>query len=124
MATLNYFAVGSNRLDEAKAFYDELLASIGWEKMFDHPSGGRLYTARGKGIFGVLAPIDGNPATVGNGFTGGFAFDTGEEVAAFHAKAIELGGTNEGDPGERAPNIHFGYFRDLDGNKLCGYKMG
>jgi catechol 2,3-dioxygenase-like lactoylglutathione lyase family enzyme len=124
MATLNYFAVGSNKLDEARTFYDALMASIGWSKMFDHPSGGRLYNAPGKGMFGVLGPLDGKPATVGNGFTGGFAFDSGEEVVAFHAKAIELGATCEGPPSERAPGIHFGYFRDLDGNKLCGYKFG
>ena len=124
MAKLDYFAVGSNKLEEAKAFYDALLGSIGWEPLFEHPSGGRLYGGKGQGMFGVLGPIDGNPATVGNGFTGGFSFDTGEEVAAFHAKAIELGATNAGDAGERAPGIHFGYFRDLDGNKLCGYKFG
>jgi predicted lactoylglutathione lyase len=55
---------------------------------------------------------------------GGFKFDSAEEVAAFHAKAMALGATNEGDPGERAPGVYFAYFRDLDGNKLCGYKFG
>lgn len=123
MAKLNYVCVGSNRLEEAKAFYDRLLGSIGMAPRFDHPSGGRLYGGDGF-MFGVLGPYDGKPATVGNGALGGFAFDTAEEVAAFHAKALELGGANEGDPGERAPGVYFAYFRDLDGNKLCGYKFG
>jgi len=40
-----------------------------------------------------------------------------------HAKALELGATCEGPPGKRAPQVHFAYFRDLDGHKLCGYKF-
>lgn len=123
MAKLNYIAVGSNRLEEAKAFYDTLLGSIGMAPRFEHPSGGRLYGGDGC-LFAVLGPYDGKPATIGNGSLGGFTFDTTEEVAAFHAKALELGGVNEGDPGERAPGVYFAYFRDLDGNKLCGYKFG
>lgn len=123
MARISYFTVGSNRLDEAKAFYDALLASIGMKPRFEHPSGGRLYGDR-ESLFGVLGTFDGQPATAGNGSLGGFAFDTTEEVAAFHAKALALGAANEGDPGERAPGAYFAYFRDLDGNKLCGYKFG
>jgi len=124
MAKVSYYTVGSNKLEEAKAFYDALLGSIGMAPMFDHPSGGRLYRGKGTGLFGVLGPYDGNPACVGNGSMGGFSFDTVEEVAAFHAKALELGATDEGPPGERMPGVYFAYFRDLDGNKLCGYKFG
>lgn len=123
MAKVNYVTVGSNDLEKAKAFYDGLLGSIGMKPIFEHPSGGRLY--RGDGcMFGVLGPYDGNPACVGNGMMGGFAFDTQEEVDAFHARALELGGTDEGQPGARMPRAYFAYFRDLDGNKLCGYKLG
>jgi catechol 2,3-dioxygenase-like lactoylglutathione lyase family enzyme len=124
MAGVSYFTVGSNKLPEAKAFYDALLGSIGMKPFIEHRSGGRLYGARGKGLFGVLGPYDGQPAVAGNGVMGGFSFDTPQEVADFHARALELGATNEGDPGERAPNVHFAYFRDLDGNKLCGYNFG
>ena len=124
MGGVTYFTVGSNKLEAAKSFYDALLGSIGMQKAFDHPSGGRLYAAQGKGLFGVLGPHNGEPACVGNGSMGGFSFDTTAEIDAFHAKAIELGGVTEGDPGERAPGYYFSYFRDLDGNKLCGYKLG
>lgn len=123
---LNYATVGSNDLPRAMAFYDALLAPIGMTKMFDHPSGGRLYGGFGKSAFGVLGPIDGGAATAGNGVTIGFELDSPEALAAFHAHALELGATNEGDPGRRggdASPLHFGYFRDLDGNKLCGYHV-
>ena len=125
MASLNYFTVGSNQLEEAKVFYDGLLSSIGMKPFFEHPSGGRLYSmGRTDGLFGVLGPYDGDPATVGNGSLAGFNFDTREAVDAFHAKALELGATDDGSPGERSPGVYFAYFRDLDGNKLCGYKFG
>ena len=56
MAGVSYYAVGSNDLPRAKAFYDTLLASIGFKPFVEHPSGGRLYGARGKGIFAVPGP--------------------------------------------------------------------
>jgi len=124
MGRISYMTVGSNRLEAAKAFYDSLLGSIGMAPLYEHPSGGRLYRGQGTGLFGVLGPYDGEPACVGNGMMGGFDFKTREEVDAFHAKAIELGGVCEGAPGERMPGVYFAYFRDLDGNKLCGYKFG
>lgn len=121
---LNYATVGSNDLERAKAFYDALLEPLGMAAMFDHPSGGRLYGQFGKGAFGVLGPHDGDAATAGNGVTIGFELDSPDALQAFHDRALALGATNEGDPGPRggdASPFHFGYFRDLDGNKLCGY---
>lgn len=123
---LNYTTVGSNRLPEALVFYDALLATIGWKGIFNHPSGGRLYGIPGKSWFGVLGPADGQPATVGNGSMFGFGLASVEAVEAFHAKALELGARDEGAPGKRGGEsspITFAYFRDLDGNKLCGYHL-
>ncbi len=124
MAAISYMTVGSNDLEKAKGFYDSLLGSIGMRGVFEHPSGGRLYAGKDTGMFGVLGPHDGRSASIGNGTMGGFSFGSREEVDAFYAKALELGGTDEGPPGERGPTVYFAYFRDLDGNKLCGYKMG
>ena len=123
MAKVSYCTVGSNDLEKAKAFYDELLGSIEMKPFLEHPSGGRIYRD-GPSLFGVLGPYDQQPATVGNGTMVGFNLDSAEQVSSFHAKALELGGTNEGDPGERMPSAHFAYFRDLDGNKACAYFIG
>ena len=60
-------------------------------------------------------------ATVGNGVMLGIAAPSREMVDAIFAKAIELGGTSEGDPGPRGPEgsgYYACYFRDLDGNKV------
>jgi len=119
---LSYATVGSNRLKDAKAFYDALLATAGITGVFEHPSGGRIYGKDGRLVFGVLAPFDGAPATVGNGSMLAFHFDTPAQVVAFYEKALELGATDEGAPGFRGGSPFFmSYFRDLDGNKLCAY---
>lgn len=124
---ISYASVGSNRLPEAMAFYDALLGAVGMRTLTDHRSGGRIYgTAWGEPMFGVLGPFDGAPATVGNGSMSGFALDSREQVDLFHAKALELGGANEGDPGVRGPEergFYFAYVRDLDGNKLCAFHL-
>jgi catechol 2,3-dioxygenase-like lactoylglutathione lyase family enzyme len=121
VAKLGYATVGSNDLVRAKSFYDDLLKVADIKPMFEHPSGGRVYGVDGELAFGVLGPFNKEPATVGNGTMVAFCFNDPHEVDAFHAKALELGGTDEGAPGERGPAMYFSYFRDLDGNKLCAY---
>jgi catechol 2,3-dioxygenase-like lactoylglutathione lyase family enzyme len=124
MATLGYATVGSNDLTRAKGFYDALLGSAGIVGQFDHPTGGRIYGRDGVFFFGVIGPFNGEAATVGNGSMFAFKFDTPAEVDAFHARAVALGGADEGAPGYRAPTFYFSYFRDLDGNKLCAFCIG
>jgi catechol 2,3-dioxygenase-like lactoylglutathione lyase family enzyme len=124
MPTLGYATVGSNNLEASKKYYDELFGSVGVTSLFEHPSGGRLYGSGGAPLFGVLGPYNKQPATAGNGSMFAFKFDNQEQVKAFHGKAVELGGTCEGPPGERGPGMFFAYFRDPEGNKLCAYCFG
>jgi catechol 2,3-dioxygenase-like lactoylglutathione lyase family enzyme len=124
---IGYALVGSNNLEAAKTFYDELLEPLGAGTMFEHPSGGRVYTAgEGKPFFGVVGPFNQEPATVGNGTMIALAADTQEQVRQVYRKAMELGGKDEGAPGWRGePGGFYGaYFRDLDGNKLCIFRAG
>jgi predicted lactoylglutathione lyase len=69
-------------------------------------------------------PHDGKSATVGNGTMIALKVDSKATVDALHAKAIELGGTDEGAPGPRGDTFYAGYFRDPDGNKLNAFVMG
>ena len=41
-----------------------------------------------------------------------------EAVDHLHARAMDLGGADEGAPGPRGTTFYAGYFRDPDGNKL------
>mgnify|MGYP003407984204 CR=1 FL=1 len=47
-----------------------------------------------------------------------------EKVHAVYDMARKLGGADEGPAGPRSDNFYAGYFRDLDGNKLCAFTMG
>jgi predicted lactoylglutathione lyase len=75
-------------------------------------------------VLGVVKPFNGEAATVGNGTMIALDMPSREAVDAFHAKALELGGTDEGAPGERGPGYYMAYFRDPDGNKFCACKLG
>ena len=46
-----------------------------------------------------------------------------EKVDLLHAKALSLGGKDEGAPGDRGGGFYGAYFRDLAGNKLCVFTM-
>ena len=125
MGSVAATAVGSNDIKKAMAFYDELLAVIGIGTAMEHPSGGRMYgSGFGSPMFAVLPPFDGQAATIGNGSMVSFACDSQEQASAMHAKALSLGGQDEGAPGPRGGEgspIFAAYFRDLDGNKICAF---
>lgn len=118
---IGYVTLGTNDYDAALKFYDELLALAGAKRMFETDTFVAWGTGPTRPALSVTRPFDGNPATAGNGTMVAIAFDTPEKVDAFHAKALQLGGRDEGAPGKRTDNFYAGYFRDLDGNKLNGF---
>jgi len=114
--------VGTNDMDKSKAFYDALLGSLGYEAgVFDDK--GRCFYFTPTGIFAITAPIDGEPATPGNGNTIGFAVDSPAKANAWHEAGLANGGTAcEDPPGEREGGLgtlYLAYLRDPSGNKLC-----
>lgn len=119
---LGYVMVGTNDLPKATAFYDSLLSVIGGRKGMQTPKG-QAFTFAGGPMLIVTTPWDNGEATVGNGSMIALSCQTKEQVTAMHAKALELGGTCEGEPGQRGGFGEFAYFRDLDGNKLCAFKF-
>ena len=120
---IGYVTLGTNRLNEAAKFYDELLALIGAARIMESDR----FIAWGTGMtspaVSIAKPYDGKPTTVGNGVMVALAMDSPEKVDAVYAKALELGGTDEGAPGPRSEQFYAGYFRDLDGNKLNAFCM-
>jgi catechol 2,3-dioxygenase-like lactoylglutathione lyase family enzyme len=122
---LNLARCGARDLGRAKAFYDEISALLGAQRVFEYPNVIGYKGAEG-GIFLVGLPFEGE-ATAGNGQQ--FTFETPSRAAvdAIHAKALELGGKCEGPPGLRGPEengFYAAYFRDLDGNKLMAFRRG
>ena len=126
---IGYTLVGSNDLPKAKAFYDDLFGAIGVGRLMEFPNGGCAWgTDWSKPMFGVGNPYDGQPASFGNGTMIALVVDERAKVDALHAKAMALGGADEGAPGVRGdegPQAFYGaYFRDPDGNKLAAFVMG
>ena len=120
---IGYTSVGTNDLDRATAFYSELLGLLGATVFFRNDRGLGWGVEPGKPMFAVLKPFDGQPATVGNGAMVALNASDPAQVQAVHAKALALGGRDEGAPGERGKGFYGAYFRDLDGNKLAVFCM-
>ncbi|HEY0648999.1 VOC family protein [Phenylobacterium sp.] len=124
MAGFTHVTVGTNDLARARAFYDEVLATLGWSRVADLGDNGSIW-GEGKPSFFALKPANGRPATVGNGVTVSFEAPDRAAVKAFHAIALALGSPDEGAVGPRgwAPNAFAAYTRDPDGNKLAVYSF-
>ena len=118
---IGYTCVGTNHLDNAVHFYSELLGVLGAKPFFQTERGVGWGISPSKPMLSVMKPFDGQPATVGNGTMVALTADNPEQVQALHAKALALGGTDEGTPGPRGHGFYGAYFRDLDGNKLAAF---
>ena len=118
---IGYVTVGTNQMDDAAEFYDALFSTIGAARAYDTDTFIAWGTGPSAPAFSIAKPYDGGAASVGNGVMIAIAMDTNAKVDAFHAKALKLGGTDEGAPGSRTENFYAGYFRDLDGNKLNAF---
>ncbi|HYJ82296.1 MAG TPA: VOC family protein [Allosphingosinicella sp.] len=126
---IGYVTLGTDDLDRSRAFYDALFAELGASRLMEMDSGFTLYgTGWGKPGIAVTRPYDGRPASAGNGNMVSLVVDARDKVDRLHAKALELGGSDEGAPGLRGPEgdraFYGAYFRDPDGNKFCVFRMG
>jgi len=118
---IGYITLGTNDMTRAGRFYDELLALLGAKRTTQT----ERYIAWGSSpdapMFYVIKPADGNKATIGNGVMIALATKSEREVDKVYERAIALGGKDEGPAGSRGEGFYAGYFRDLDGNKLCAF---
>jgi catechol 2,3-dioxygenase-like lactoylglutathione lyase family enzyme len=116
---VSHISLGTNDFDRAVAFYDKVLPTLGAKQIMRHPGAaayGRAYPE-----FWVQTPIDGKPASTGNGTHFGFVAESKEAVHAFHAAALAAGARDEGGPGPRPEygEPYYGCFvRDPDGHKI------
>jgi catechol 2,3-dioxygenase-like lactoylglutathione lyase family enzyme len=115
---IGYTTVGTNDFDKAVAFYDALLTEMGAGRFMENDRFVAWAVAPDKPAFSICKPYDGNAATVGNGTMIALSVASIDLVDRIHARALELGGSDEGAPGLRFDNFYAGYFRDLEGKKL------
>jgi catechol 2,3-dioxygenase-like lactoylglutathione lyase family enzyme len=116
---IGYVTLGTNDLARAAGFYDALFTVIGAGRVMESDRFVAWGVAQDKPSLGVCKPWDEKPATAGNGVMVALVVDSNAKVDAMYAKALSLGGADEGAPGPRGmPGFYAAYFRDLDGNKL------
>ena len=122
----SHVMLGTNDIARSKRFYDAVFKLLGAGEAIENTNKTgqrRLFYRHDGSSFGLSEPIDGQPATVGNGSTIGFKCSSPEQVREFHDVAIANGGSSiEEPPGPRSgPSgvLHLAYVRDPDGNKLC-----
>lgn len=129
---IGYVTLGTSDVERARGFYDALLGTLGATRIMefgDDLGGFTMWaTSWDKPGLAITLPYDKQAAHPGNGMMTALTVERREQVDALHAKALELGGRCEGPPGVRGdegPQAFYGaYFRDLDGNKLCAFRVG
>ena len=121
----SHIMVGANDVQQSKIFYDAVLATLGYAPgVID--SKGRCFYVTETGVFAVTKPINGKPASHGNGSTVGFTAENAAAADAWHAAGLANGGTAcEDAPGIRETpkgSLYLAYLLDPSGNKICALK--
>jgi predicted lactoylglutathione lyase len=121
---IGYVTLGTNDLARAEKFYDGLLAELGGKRIMANERMRFYGSGPGQPMIAICTPFDGKKATAGNGTMIALNAGSKEAVDRVYKKAIALGASDEGAPGQRGGAFYGGYFRDLDGNKLVAFVMG
>ena len=121
----SHIVLGTNDLNAAIAFYDPVMATLGYARLETGDSyagyGKATDIGSGQNCLWINTPLDGKPSTSGNGTNIALLAEDRQAVDAFHTAAIEHGAQDEGAPGLRAdvhPHFYAAYCRDPDGHKL------
>ena len=120
---IGYVTVGTNDLTRAQNFFDAVFGEIGAKRAWNNERMTGWSMGPRQPSIAVAKPYDEKNATFGNGTMIAIATTSQEDVNKVHAKALTMGGKDEGAPGMRGDNFYGGYFRDLDGNKFVAFCM-
>jgi catechol 2,3-dioxygenase-like lactoylglutathione lyase family enzyme len=126
---IGYVTIGTDDIEKARGFYDALFESIGAKRLMqiEEQHGFTMYgTDMRKPALVITRPYNDQPMSAGNGNMVALMMRSPDEVDAFHAKALDLGGSDEGAPGFRgdpSQGYYFAYFRDPEGNKFAAFAI-
>ena len=116
---IHHVSVGSNDIERARAFYEPLMSHIGFRLL--KSSDKAVHFGSSDIMFSLETPINGLPASPGNGVHIAFQAPDRQAVRRFYESAIASGATDEGAPGLREnynANYYCAFVRDPDGNKI------
>ncbi len=122
---IDHVSVGVTNMARAKTFYDAALAPLGMAPIFPVEISGQLvgigYGQGAQPAFWAQLPLNGQPASQGNGAHIALRAAKRADVDAFYLAALAQGGIEDGAPGLRTeyhPNYYAAFVRDPDGNKI------
>lgn len=122
---IGYTTIGVSDMERAKAFYCDLFSERGASVQVDAGRIAMIGRSVKEPMVAVCTPYNGEAPDAGNGGMIAFPATSKEEADSLYQKAISLGATCEGAPGQRIPDRFYGgYVRDLDNNKLCFFVFG
>ena len=121
MNILDFVMVGSNDYKKSSEFYDAILEPLKLKKTVTTEKyiGYAHSSDPDKTQFYVTSPVNGEPATFGNGTQITLLADSKEVVDKFYEIAMSKGAVDEGAPGVRSDGNYYAYIRDMDGNKIA-----
>ena len=118
---IGYVCIGTNDLPRAAKFYDALLAALGAKRFGETERYIGWGLSPTDSLLLLIKPLDGKPATVGNGTMVSLLAASKAQVDTAYKQALALGAKDEGPTGARSDDFYAAYFRDLEGNKLAVY---
>lgn len=119
-----YTTIGTADIEKAKAYYLALLEDLEVSVLMDVGRLAALGSANGGTMLAVCTPYNEDAPNPGNGNMVAIAPGSKEMVDKLYARALELGGSDDGEPGQRMDGFYGAYFRDPDGNKICFCHFG
>ena len=129
---IHHISIGVSDINASGAFYDAILKPLGYIRAFEDLRPGEKHQAIGYG-----SEIDEDKFTIkersstelspGPGFHLAFLAHTKEAVDQWHARGVEMGALNRGEPkiwADFGPNYYAAYLVDPDGWQIeAVYKM-
>jgi catechol 2,3-dioxygenase-like lactoylglutathione lyase family enzyme len=106
-------------VERAGAFYDAVLATLGFVRVWSDPDGIGYGPPGGGDTFAIFVNDEAHPP--GPGFHLAFNLPSQAGVDAFHAAALAAGGSDAGAPGLRpqyTPTYYAAFVLDPEGWKL------
>lgn len=122
---IGYVTLGVSDMERAKNFYAELLQDMGASVQADMGRIAFIGKSMADPMVAVCIPYNEEAEHPGNGNMLAITVESKEKVTAMYDKALELGASCDGEPGQRIPDVFYGaYVKDPDGNKLAFYVFG
>lgn len=122
---LSYVTIGVSDLAKSEEFYNELLAPLGAKTLIKMDRIIFIGKSMKEPMMAICIPYNEEDQHCGNGNMLAISPGSKEQVDEMYKRAIDLGASCDGAPGQRVPDVFYGaYFRDVDGNKIAFNHFG